>query len=324
MTQVQDIALPTQPPALTPETAFALLQTWYQQKSELAPLKTAEVLNRKALAAFYFPEPEEGTNRHDIGWGKDLKLDYAFKYKVDEAMLGQAAIVAQMKKAKIPVDALFVMKPTLSLKEYRKLTDEQRAIVDGVITIEEPETPQLSIVDALQTGVPNFGQPSEPVTVATGKGGSFPQPEPDSDVPQWIMGPGATEGLDYEDYIASGWSHELMVENEVIVRNPAAPSYEDAVAAEAEEQGATYDGEVEWVMTESAEGDREWYHASGWTDELLIEHGLMVAQRKAPAAPPPPGKAAPKPPGKAAAAKKTASGKASTGNPRGRPPTKGK
>lgn len=129
---------------LTPEQAFEELQKWWQQQQQLAILKQAEVLVRKRMANFYFPTPREGTNRLDLGGGYDLKLDFSYSRNVDEAALDNAK-AADFRKLRIDKEELFPLKPTLNLKAYRKLTDEQRAFVDELLEVKEG-TPALHIV----------------------------------------------------------------------------------------------------------------------------------------------------------------------------------
>lgn len=143
------VAIPPKPD-MTPEQAFARLQLWYSTQQKVAELKTTEVLERKTLARFYFPEPEEGTNRLPLGGGFDLKMGRSITRKVDEAALENVK-VAQAKKLKLNMDELFPMKPTLNLTAYRKLSDDQRAFVDTLLDIKESETPALHIVPQADT-----------------------------------------------------------------------------------------------------------------------------------------------------------------------------
>lgn len=129
---------------LTPEQAYEQLQTWFGMQQQLGQLKTAEVLARGNIAGYYFPEPEEGTNRFDIGGGYDLKLDHKVNRTVDEAALLNVT-AAQVKALKLPMDELFVQKWELKTGAYRTLTDEQRLFVDALLDI-KPGTPALSIV----------------------------------------------------------------------------------------------------------------------------------------------------------------------------------
>lgn len=137
---------------LTPEQAYEQLQKWFQQQQQLTVLKTAEVLERKRMAGFYFPQPREGSNRLDLGGGYDLKLDFAYSRNVDEAAL-DAAKAADFRKLHIDKEDLFPLKPTLNLKAYRKLSDAQRAFVDELLDTKEA-TPQLHIVPQAEKDAP--------------------------------------------------------------------------------------------------------------------------------------------------------------------------
>lgn len=150
---------------LTPETAFARLQAWFVESQELKELKQKEVIHRKELSAFYFTAPREGTNRLDLGQGYDLKLDFSYNYKVDEAELDNVA-ASQIKKLKLPWDDLFVFKPELSVSTYRKLTPEQKAFVDTLLVITDA-TPQLAIVPQTGTRTDVPVTPAAPAPAAT-------------------------------------------------------------------------------------------------------------------------------------------------------------
>lgn len=138
--------------ALTPEQAFERLQVWFGMQQQLGDLKTAEVLSRKTLAAFYFPNPEEGTNRVDIGLGFDLKLDHKVNREVDEAaLLGlDAKALKLIEKLAIPMGDLFQQKWELKTGAYRTLNDAQRQFVDALLVIKEG-TPGMAIVPKADT-----------------------------------------------------------------------------------------------------------------------------------------------------------------------------
>lgn len=131
---------------LTPEKAFEQLQTWFGMADQLAHLKTAEVLARKRMADFYFPNPDEGTNRLDLGGGFDLILVSKLNRTVDEAALmalDQAALDT-INKLSIPMAELFVQKWELKGGAYNTLNDEQRKFVDALLVVKDA-TPALSI-----------------------------------------------------------------------------------------------------------------------------------------------------------------------------------
>lgn len=133
--------------ALTPEQAFERLQVWFGMQQQLGDLKTAEVLARKGLADYYFPTPEEGTNRIDLGGGFDLKLDHKINRVVDEAALMglDKAALKFITDHKIPMGELFVQKWELKTGAYRTLDDAQRKFVDALLDIKDG-TPALAIV----------------------------------------------------------------------------------------------------------------------------------------------------------------------------------
>lgn len=133
-----------QQPQRTPEEAFMQLQEWYGKKLALANLKTAEVLLRQDMASFYFPAPNIGTNRLDLGDGFDLKLVHKQNITVDEAAIEQVT-AAQIKKLKLPWEELFNYKPTLVKSVYDDLTAEQKKFVDTLLNIKDA-TPDLDIV----------------------------------------------------------------------------------------------------------------------------------------------------------------------------------
>jgi hypothetical protein len=134
---------------LTPEQAFEQLQVWYGLQQQLANLRNTEFVQRGRMASFYFTDPNEGTNRIDLGGGFDLKLDYKINRNVDEAAL--LTVTAEQAKAlALPMDKLFKWKPELSVTEYRKLNDKQREFVDSLLDI-KPGSPSLSIVPKADT-----------------------------------------------------------------------------------------------------------------------------------------------------------------------------
>lgn len=132
---------------LTPEQAWQRLQEWFAKKRELAIVKQSEHLERVALSKFYFPTTDEGTARFDLGVvngvGYDLVLVATYNRNVDEAALDNVK-AADAKRLKLNLDTLFPTKPSLSVSEYRKLTDAQRKFVDALLDI-KPGSPQMDI-----------------------------------------------------------------------------------------------------------------------------------------------------------------------------------
>lgn len=167
------VAIPPKP-NMTPEQAFARLQVWYGTQQQAAELRTAEVLERKTLASYYFPEPVEGTNRLPLGGGFDLKMGHSITRKVDEAALENVK-VAQARKLKLNLDELFPSKPSLNLTAYRKLNDDQRAFVDTLLDIKVSDTPSLHIVPQADTA--GAAAHKAAAEAMAGNAGAPPSPE---------------------------------------------------------------------------------------------------------------------------------------------------
>jgi hypothetical protein len=185
-------------PQKTPEEKLAELNAWYTMKTALNELKQTEMMKRKFVAPMFFPAPEEGTNKADIGLGYELVLKHSFNYKTDEGALDASA--ASLRKAGIKVDELFVYKPELKLAVYRALTPEQKLLLQSVITITEA-SPDLSIrpvgdptLEQLNISVPTPIAPAAPAGPV-----------------EYVMAPLAGDFTE-EDFIAQGWTREMLVD----------------------------------------------------------------------------------------------------------------
>lgn len=160
--------IPEQQP-MTPEQAYERLNQWYQQQQEIKNLKGAEVHNRKVLAAYYFRNPTEGTNRFDLGGGFDLKLVAKISHNVDEALLDSVEGDDIVENGLQDVwDDLFVYKPSLSTKVYNNLTAEQKRFVDQFLDITEA-LPSMSIVPNTSKDAALAAEEEEPAKAAPAK-----------------------------------------------------------------------------------------------------------------------------------------------------------
>lgn len=126
------------------------LAKWFEMKEELNKLKSAEAMLRSRIAKHFFPAPDEGTNTHKIedGTGAALKMVHSINRKVDEGELEALKEAMFEKGSNLPqldITKLIVWKPEVSIKEYRKLSDEDRNVFDRALVI-SPGMPQLSIV----------------------------------------------------------------------------------------------------------------------------------------------------------------------------------
>lgn len=115
---------------------------WEAAKAALAKAQAREILLRQRIFKAYFPTPKEGVNNYDLGSGITLKGDYKINRTLDDAAFDTSK--AMFKEQGIPVDDVVKAKPTLVVKEFKLLTDEQHAIFDVVVTI-KPGTPALEI-----------------------------------------------------------------------------------------------------------------------------------------------------------------------------------
>lgn len=129
-----------------PENAVtqADLNAWSEMQQKLAALKSAEMLLRVKIFKGLFPSPVEGTNSVPLGdQGWVIKGKYPINRKPDVALL--TARAKELRDAGIPLDSVIRAVPELSTTEYRKLTDEQRHLLDQVMEI-KPGSPALEIV----------------------------------------------------------------------------------------------------------------------------------------------------------------------------------
>ena len=121
---------------MTPEEAFFELQLWWQTAEQLTQLRNKEAAMRKRLAGYYFAAPNEGVNKLDLGNGFDLVLEHKFNRSVDEPALNSVK-AADIKRLGLPMDDLFVWKPSLVVREYRDLSAEQLKFIDALLDIKE-------------------------------------------------------------------------------------------------------------------------------------------------------------------------------------------
>jgi hypothetical protein len=154
-------------PALTPEQFVearnAKIREWLGVSAELAQAKEKEMRLRKELTAMAFPTPKKGTQRHDIGEGYNLKLEYKLNYKLgDREKLddtgAKVTIATQVSKLEDEIIGsctegeflathLIKWEPSLIVSEYEKLSGENglavKKLIDKMLTI-EPAAPTLT------------------------------------------------------------------------------------------------------------------------------------------------------------------------------------
>ena len=119
------------------------LAEWYRLQDELKRIKASEMLLRQKIFGAYFPSPTEGTNSAPLADGWVLKGKHTINREIDPGALG--AMKEQFVQAGIAADSLVQYKPSLVLKEYRTLTEEQRQLFDRALIV-KPGSPALEIV----------------------------------------------------------------------------------------------------------------------------------------------------------------------------------
>lgn len=129
-------------PKLTEEQKFEVLCQWYEAKNALQAAQAKERLLRDQVFSEYFVDPKEGTNNFKLPTGDVLTAVYPMNRKIDKAVLN--GLGEELRNMRVNVDEIVEYKPDLRIANYRKLTDEQRLVLDQCITM-TPGSPQISI-----------------------------------------------------------------------------------------------------------------------------------------------------------------------------------
>jgi hypothetical protein len=125
-----------------PKVTQEQMNQWYNMTQELKKLKASEMLLRKMIFGDYFAEPKEGTNTAPLDAGWVLKGVHKIDREVDIGAL--SVMKFELEKMGIRADVLVEYKPSLKVKEYRELTEEQQKLFDRCLII-KPGSPSLSI-----------------------------------------------------------------------------------------------------------------------------------------------------------------------------------
>lgn len=121
------------------EELMVLLGEWDNLKKQYEEIKKREFELRKVLCQYYFPDPNEGTNKVEIGNGWVLKGVVPYTYKVIEEKYKRH----KEEFTTVPKE-IFRIKMELSKTVYNKMYIEQRMIVDKVLLV-TPGSMQLEI-----------------------------------------------------------------------------------------------------------------------------------------------------------------------------------
>lgn len=119
------------------------LAKWYELSEQLKKLRAQEITLRKKIFGSAFPSPVEGTNSFELGDGYVLKGKHTLNRDVDPGAFD--ALKEPLRERGINPDGLVQYKPSLVLREYRKLTAEEQQFFDQCLIV-KPGSPSLEIV----------------------------------------------------------------------------------------------------------------------------------------------------------------------------------
>ena len=108
------------------------IMQWLELKNELARVKAKEAVLRQKIVKTFFATPKEGTNKFDLGNDYGLKYAHKLTREVDDAMLTN--LLPSLREKGINVDNLVERKPSLKLKNWRDLTEEEHQLFDQCVT----------------------------------------------------------------------------------------------------------------------------------------------------------------------------------------------
>lgn len=126
---------------MTLQDAFT---AWLDASKQLEVWKETEARLREQLVEGYFPNADpEGTTKLPLNDGWEMHCTMRMNRKVLNRN-GEATKVYQQLPPEV-ADEVIAWKPDLKLRGYRKLSDEQRALVDTVVE-SKPGLPSLKLV----------------------------------------------------------------------------------------------------------------------------------------------------------------------------------
>lgn len=108
------------------------IMAWNEAKKTLDAAKAVEMEMRKAIVAANFDAESVGTQNAELGNGWKLKAVVKLNYNVSSDVEAVERVLDTLEDWQ--ADRLMSWKPTLSVSEYKKLSDADRLAVDKVIT----------------------------------------------------------------------------------------------------------------------------------------------------------------------------------------------
>lgn len=129
---------------LSESAKMELLFNWYNKKQELARIQAEERALRTTVVNTFLPEAnkKEGTNTIKLSTGDELKIVCGMDRKVDKAIWSN--ILPQLCEVGVDVNEVVETKVELRVAAYKKLTPEQRDVMDECVT-SKWGSPQVSV-----------------------------------------------------------------------------------------------------------------------------------------------------------------------------------
>ena len=153
--------------AVSDATLPATIQKWKEISDWMEQAKKEEKELREKIAAAFFPSPIEGVNRVQAvldGQTVEIALDHKINRKLDEAALDSVMLQLPEDSPYRQQGVLVAYKPSLVLKGFRTMPDDQRRIFSQCLT-ETPSLPSIEIemvedprgtYDLIRTGVGEY------------------------------------------------------------------------------------------------------------------------------------------------------------------------
>lgn len=108
------------------------IMAWEAARKTLDAAKSAEMEMRKAIVAECFDPEHVGTQNAELGNGWKLKAVVKINYNVDKDADKVDAALDKLEDWQ--ADRLIKWTPTLSVTEYKQLSDADRAVIDTIVT----------------------------------------------------------------------------------------------------------------------------------------------------------------------------------------------
>lgn len=123
---------------MTEAAKLELLFNWYNKKQELIRVQAQERALRDSVVNIFLPGEngtvggKEGTNTIKLATGDELKIVRPYDRKVDKAIW--SSLLPQLCELGVDVNEVVETKVELKVGNYKKLTEEQRAVMDECVT----------------------------------------------------------------------------------------------------------------------------------------------------------------------------------------------